>query len=223
LAESADLGVTVIVGLAGWRAMKGAKKMLVLDTTEFFMEAVEDGTRSRRMAISPVAKNYLVELLRGYVSADKLYEIEEETGIRRQSSLAEMLLRAVNSENSARIELLKRLGDVSLYVAGFFGDSLERKVVDVDYYAQMGALAYGSLARSVHEETFSLLYTEYSERFLDFVELLTYISQKSLIQSDTNLLRLYDRFLRTGSEIAKEHLLEKGLIPVNHPTKPFRQ
>ena len=62
---------------------------------------------------------------------------------------------AQNSEPIVRFELLKKLGDRSLYISGFFADSLQRKVVDVDYYAEMGGVAYGALADSAVEEVSS--------------------------------------------------------------------
>ena len=41
---------------------------------------------------------------------------------------------------------LQRLGDVSLFVAGFFAHSFARKLIDIDYHIAMGGQAYGTLA-----------------------------------------------------------------------------
>ena len=60
--------------------------------------------------------------------------------------LALKLAAAVSSPDE-RVRQLKDVGDTSLYVSGFFADSLQRKLVDVDYYIQMGGAAYGELAR----------------------------------------------------------------------------
>ena len=90
---------------------------------------------------------------------------------------------------------------------------MKRKVVDIDYYAEIGGRAYDCLATESHENLYSRVYEEISVKFLDFVDVLTLISQKSLVQSNEDLLRLYDRYITTGSELAKEQLLEKGLIP----------
>jgi hypothetical protein len=56
------------------------------------------------------------------------------------------------------------------------------------------------------------MYGEFSARFSGFVDVLTYISQDSLVQSNKDLLRLYDRYLVTGSRLAEEQLMEKGLL-----------
>ena len=129
--------------------------------------------------------------------------------------LAEMWLKAVNAEGSVRVELLRKLGDSSLYISGFFGPSLKRKLVDVDYYAHLGGSAYSSLAQAAGEETFAKMYSEMSYRFLDFVDVFTLISQKSLNQPNhsSDLLRLFDRVATTGSGLAKEELTQQGIFP----------
>ena len=42
----------------------------------------------------------------------------------------------------ARNQILRRLGDVALFISGVFSRSLKRRVVDVDYYIAMGGGAY---------------------------------------------------------------------------------
>ncbi|MCB0356479.1 MAG: hypothetical protein KDD40_05700, partial [Bdellovibrionales bacterium] len=130
-----------------------------------------------------------------------------------ENTLAEMYLKALQEESQKiKYDKLKKLGELSLYISGFFGDSLKRKVVDIDYYAEIGGRAYDCLASETQEDTYAKVYGEISIKFLDFVDVLTLVSQKSLIQSNEDLLRLYDRYISTGSKLAKEQLLEKGLI-----------
>ena len=94
----------------------------------------------------------------------------------------------------------------------FFGDSLNRKVVDIDYYADIGKIAYGSLAAHINEDLVARIYDEFSHRFLDYVDVLTVISQGALIQSKEDALRLYDKYISTGSNLAKKQLIEMGLF-----------
>jgi len=42
---------------------------------------------------------------------------------------------------------MQRLGDTALFIAGVFADSLNRKLVDVDYYVAMGGTAYAQVFR----------------------------------------------------------------------------
>ncbi|MCB0389711.1 MAG: hypothetical protein KDD58_00400 [Bdellovibrionales bacterium] len=185
--------------------MTGSTKTVILDLNSFFSEMVSEAMNRRKLTTLPLVSKYLVDLLQSYIYSKNL-EIE--------NTLAEMYLKAMQEESQKiKFEKLKKLGDLSLYISGFFGDSLKRKVVDIDYYAEIGGRAYDCLATESHENLYSRVYEEISVKFLDFVDVLTLISQKSLVQSNEDLLRLYDRYITTGSELAKEQLLEKGLIP----------
>ncbi|HWU44788.1 MAG TPA: hypothetical protein VN132_15155, partial [Bdellovibrio sp.] len=137
-----------------------------------------------------------------------------ESGQKNPQTLAEMFLTAQNAESPIKVELLRKLGDRTLYISGFFGDSLQRKIVDIDYYAEIGGAAYASLAGCTREDTMVHVYSTFSKRFLDFVDVLTYISHNSFVKSDQSILRLYDRYMRTGSELAREKLEEMGVLPL---------
>lgn len=186
---------------------------LFVSPKEFFAEMVKEGLRERRVDGPPRAESYLVDLLQHYLDTKNLFEPEvDELGQRRPRTLAEMYMTASQSEPVARIELLKKLGDRSLYISGFFADSLNRKLVDVDYYADMGGAAYRDLAEFTADETLARVYQLFSRHFVAYVDVLTYISQKSLIKSNEDILRLYDRYLKTGSELARDRLTEMGVL-----------
>lgn len=186
---------------------------LLVSPREFFLEMVEFGFHKRNIDSYPAVQTYMVHLLEHYLDARNLFdEPVDELGNRKPITLAEMYLKAASSEHLEKVDLLKKLGDRTLYISGFFGDSLQRKIVDIDYYAEMGGAAYASLANHTKEDTMAKVYRVFSHRFLDFVEVLTYISQQSLIKSDESILRLYDRYMRTGSELAREKLIEMGVM-----------
>lgn len=107
---------------------------------------------------------------------------------------------------------MRIVGDRALYLTGFFSDSFQRKIVDIDYYVEIGAAAYSNLSSLTRQDTLASVYTTFSKRFPEFVEVLNYISEKSLVQGDQNVLRLYDRYLRTGSDLAREKLTELGVV-----------
>jgi hypothetical protein len=193
---------------------------LFVTPREYFGELVKQGLAQRRVDTYPLVEFYLVELLEHYMDARNLFQQEDANGRRRQETLAELFLRANNAEPATRIELLKRLGDTSLYVSGFFGDSLERKIVDVDYYADMGGTAYATLAHCIKQDPQIRMFQEISRRFIDLVDVLTFVSQKAFVHNDESVLRLYERYLRTGSELARDRLVEMGVMTV--PTEQTR-
>jgi hypothetical protein len=195
--------------------MDGASKTkgaaLLVSAKDFFSVLVDDALEARRVETFPLVRDYLVRLLEGFLRADDSRDSADgpRPPIR---TLAETLLHASQLDTGPRHELLKRLGDTSLYVSGFFGDSLHRKIVDIDYYVSIGGLAFGTLAKETREDLQAQMYDEVSNRFLDYVDVLTVVSQRSMIRSDQDVLRLYSRYLTTGSELARDQLIERGLL-----------
>lgn len=199
---------------------------LLTSSEQFFTDIVSEALINRQIETSLSVQKYLVNLLNHYLDSRNLFGLEdfeilncEFITSRPPETLAEMLLIANNSEEPQRTKLFKRLADKSLYMSGFFGDSLDRKIVDVDYYVNMGGTAYGFLAQNSREEYQSQIYATFANRFYDFVDVLTYISQKSFTKNNESLLRLYDRYLRTGSSLARDRLLEAGVLPVSEKAK----
>lgn len=187
-------------------------QLVTTSPREFFVDRVGQALDRLKFQPLPMSRHYLVDLLQHYMFAKNLFETDDESGKTRRETLAEMYLRAQSAPPPVRIDLLKRLGDSSLYISGFFGDSLTRKIVDIDYYMDMGGVAYGELASTAADETISKVYSEFSSSFTGFVDVLTYISQESLIQTNGDLLKLYNRYVTTGSRLAEEQLIEKGLL-----------
>jgi hypothetical protein len=196
---------------------------LVVSSSEYFHEVVDDAFTQRKFQTVEPVKNYLVELLQFYVPAANLFDEVDSSGRRTRQTLAETFLKAQNAPSSERIELLKKLADRSLYISGFFGDSLQRKLVDVDYYVDMGGMAYGALATSVRTNTQARVYSELAQRFFDFVEVLTHISSRTHLQNEENLMRLFEIYAKTGSEVAREKLVAKGLTVVPADQAPLKK
>ena len=182
---------------------------------EWFRETLSDALSQRRMKIQEVTEFYLVNLLASFLERERLF-VEEPDGTAQTEPLALVLLRALQRDARSRDRELRRLGDTALFVSGFFGDSLARSLVDVDYYIAMGERAYGTLAgtaRGGHGE----LYGELAERFAAFVDLFAEIAELSNLRSNRGLLRLYERFLITRSERVADLLRARGVALFGGP------
>lgn len=176
-----------------------------------FEEIVWDALSHRRMRPSDMVTTYLAKMLEHYMLTDNFFNNCEVTGKRKVETLAEMWLQAEQTEPPKRWEMLKRLGDISLSVSGLFSDSLKRKVVDIDYYAEVGATAYNSLSHTSHDGM-AEAYDEFGRHFTAYVDVLTVISEKASMQVGGDLLRLYERFVVSGSKLAEEQLHDKGFL-----------
>jgi hypothetical protein len=176
-------------------------------SAEYFKELVDAALERQQLKVGELTSFYLVNLLCGYVRFDDggAASLDDEP-------LALQLARALEAAGAEQRARLRSLGDLSLFVSGFFSDSLSRKLVDVDYYVSMGEYAYASLSRQ-ESETVAGVFAELADRFAGFVDVLSDISEQSALTSNANLLRLYERWLRTGSRRAGQMLAERGIVP----------
>lgn len=185
---------------------------------EFFLELVEKAKKHQKVSITEGTQFYVVNLLSEFLDAKKLHTPKEPLTL--DEPLALILGRALESSDpQQRYQLMKIIGDRSLYVSGFFSDSFRRKTIDMDYYIAMGERAYSCVSSISKEqfrkaEPFSEIFEELSRKFLPLVDILAEISESSSLTSDKDLLRLYERWLATGSQRISKQLQEKGILPV---------
>jgi hypothetical protein len=173
---------------------------------EYFKEMVESALARQRVHAGDLTAYYLVNLLCQYVRLDARTQPDNDV------PLAIRLAQALDSGGSEQRERLRRLGDVSLFISGFFSDSLQRRAVDVDYYVSMGEYAYGSLGRR-DADTFAEVFAELSRKFVGFMDVLSDVSERTALSSSTDVLRLYEKWLRTGSQRTGQQLIDKGIVP----------
>jgi hypothetical protein len=186
---------------------------------EWFREMVADSLSHRRIRIQESTEFYLVNLLASFLEKERLF-VEEADGTVHAEPLALILLRALSADRRARAQGLRRLGDTALFVSGFFGDSLARSTVDVDYYIAMGERAYGALRDTERGAGLDALYGELADRFPEFVDLFAEIAEMSQLRSNRGLLKLYERFLLTRSERVAQLLRDRGVALFSGPSTP---
>ena len=186
-----------------------ARQLLSRQTsTEFFKELVVEAMTERHLEADDLTEYYLVNLLCQYVRPDTTLHAAETT-----APLAIRLGRALERGGSDQRARLRSLGDFSLFTSGFFSDSLRRHVVDVDYYKAMGEYAYGSLSRD-ERDAFAGVFRELARKFVSFMDVLAHVSERtSMAPRDVDVMRLYEKWLRTGSSRDAERLIERGLLP----------
>ena len=182
------------------------------DVQEFFRGEVVAARQDLRLQLAEPTEFYLVQLLSDY---SRRQTTQQPT----QEPLAFLYKRATESVADEKLQCYKNLGDVALWVAGYFADFIERSLVDVDYYVSMGGTAYSSLSKLVankrHGGQFAALYAELATQFTDLVDVLNQVAARTgrKPRGDADLLRLYDRYHRTGSARLRRELLQRGLLP----------
>lgn len=177
-------------------------------TAEYFKELVQEALLRQHLEAGDLTEYYLVNLLCQYVRPDTHGGDPECL-----EPLAVRLGRALETGGPEQRSRLRRLGDFSLFMSGFFSDSFRRRVVDVDYYKSMGEYAYASLSRS-EDEVFADVFGELARKFVGFMDVLSIISERTALSSSgVDVLRLYEKWLRTGSVRDARRLAGSGVIP----------
>ena len=196
-----------------------ATKPLVAVTNlrEFFHDSVQTALRKQRVDVDDHTEHYVVNVLTMFARSEELYESTSE-GIRLKP-LARMLADAAAASSSQqRDEALRRLGDVSLFVAGFFAQSFARKLIDIDYHIAMSGRAYGTLAdnmrNSIRRQAFAAVFLELAQKFQRLVDVLNEVAEMAHTHTDKDILRLYEIWMKTGSPRAFAILQRLGVAPV---------
>lgn len=195
----------------------------VANLQDFFRTSIDDAITKHGVDVDPHATHYVVNLLTLFSRSDELYEDDGETyGLR---PLALMLADAADAQSpEERNYSLQRIGDVALFVSGFFADGLARKAVDIDYYIHMGGNAYGSLSEEVRGtfrgNAFAEVYRELARKFQVMVDVLNEVRESARPDSDVDLLRTYEVWLKTGSKRAEKLLRAQGVTPIQSSREP---
>ena len=191
---------------------------LSADVSAFFAGLVGDAIEKQHLDATGATRAYVSSLLADYAKPGAL----TRDALERPVTL--LLAEAKESVGRERFERLRALGDGTLYVCGFFGEHLETRGVALRYVISVGAEAYDSAASMLRApsagEASSApdVFGELAARFEAFVELIESIAARLGAQSvgttPGGIVRLYERWLRTGSSEIASKLSAHGLMPV---------
>ena len=187
------------------------------DLRGHFHEAVNSAVANQQLDLSEHSRSYLVNLMSTFVDTNALFAAGEEGTFLKP--LAEIYAEAhTATSTNDRVRALRRLGDVALFVAGVLSDCLKRRIVDVDYYVSMGGGAYGWLAIRCDDGVTAFsgdVFGELSTNFVACMDVLAEAAEAGRARSDRDILRLYELWMRTGSERSATQLEALG-ITVSH-------
>ena len=204
--------------------MRESELVKAQDVRDFFQEALTDLVGQRKMDVGDDTVAYVTNLLTVFARSDRFYEWTPQGPT--LTPLAMIYAEVMQAKSMKhRQQMLQRLGDVALFMAGIFSESFHRKTYDVGYYIGMGGAAYGSLSSSISSQLegqmSSRVFAELSTFFSDFVQVLADLCEYAEIQDDREILRWYELWMRTGSKQAAKKLQSIG-IDVTGITSPTR-
>lgn len=183
---------------------------------EYFQDSISNALVNQRVEAGEDTVYYVVNLLANFMRSDQLFERTPDGVILKP--LADFYAEALEGPTTAdQHRALRRLGDVALFISGVFSQSLNRKLVDLDYYVAMGGSAYGYLSDAMRgsagARALTEVFEELSEKFVDFVDVLGEVSDRTHVGNHTDIMRIYEIWVRTGSRRAARTLRSVGIEP----------
>jgi hypothetical protein len=178
----------------------------------YFHEVVGEAVKTQHVDATEEATSYLVALLTEFTRPAPVM------GDAFNRPLAFLLDEAFRTTGAERFQKLRALGDAVLYITGFFADHIENRGVDMGYVTNVGATAYRGAATILgHPDESDNVFDELSTKFDRFVDVLTTVADATLAQQargEKGALKLYERWLRSGSTTLAKELGARGLVPV---------
>lgn len=183
---------------------------------EYFREQVVVAMQRQKVETSAFTEYYLVDLLARWAEGRATPAPQPGAD---SMPLSMLYLRALNAASRERARLLRAMGDTALFVSGFFPESVADRVGDLRFYRRLGGDAYLRLSREPddHGAFTSDVFSELAARFQEFADVLTLVSEASRSSHPASVLRLYERWLQTGSRLMAERLAREGVVPVEPP------
>ena len=164
----------------------------------FFREVLLDSLQRQGLSAAEHTEHYLVGLLGNFAKA----RITDEP-------LSLKLAHA--SDAGERVKALKEVGDTSLYITGFFAQSLSSKLVQADYYMSLGSAAYRELAGRLGGSSIREVYDELAANFPAFVDVLGDIRSRVNF-AGADVVSLYEEWLNSRSEWIEGRLRSLGVM-----------
>lgn len=148
--------------------------------------------------VSHASAQYVIGLLVRFASSEAISDSDMPV-------LANLYREALEESGARKLELLKRLGDVSLFLSGFFSAYVIR-TGGFPYYLDMGSMAYAHVAGLRHG---NLTFSELSQRFPTVVGSLNDISNRHGAEVDL----AYEIHSRQPSMASWRRLVRARAIP----------
>jgi hypothetical protein len=162
---------------------------------------------------SAASETYLVQLLSDFANPSA------ETRSALDRPVAFLLHDAMAAAGAERFRRLQSLGDGVLYGLGFFGQAVEG--ADRRYYIHVGASAYGHAAQMLRAGQSRAsgpdVLDELARKFDGFTAVIAMVADFVMAQSargHQGMLKLYERWLKTGSAVLEKELGERGIMPL---------
>jgi hypothetical protein len=158
---------------------------LVLDANlqAFFFEHLQEFNKKSLTPLPTETIFYSSMVMDNFGDSAKFFE--QVNGKTKEKILGIKLMEASQFPREMQKNALKEIAEMSLLICGYFYDSLNKKIIDVKYYEDVGKIAYSNL-NSFCPTAFDVpsFYKKMAHNFGDVTLLMSLISKKYSAGSD---------------------------------------
>ena len=158
---------------------QSSKTSLTLDSSlqGFFFDELLSINKKSAKPLPKEAIYYSSLVLDQFVDSKRLFDISE--GRPKQKILGIKLMESASMGKIEQERTIKDVAETALITCGYFSDSLNRKIIDTDYYQKIGKSAYQKL-NSLKPEAYNQKYffKHISDLFETIIMLINIVAQK---------------------------------------------
>ena len=191
------------------------------DLTEFFIGRISDVLQRQKKEASQESQKYLAGLLSHFALTENLhaYSTGADEEVPSPRNVSDVFMAVTHFAEKQPSMLLKRAGDYSLYMTGFFPGSMKFSWFNDRHFREMGIRAYEMLATRNLSSDLKLVFKEMSHHFVDYTHIISEIQLDAEGNRNEALVNLFESWNQYGNKVGLEVLLRKGLTPVIPETK----
>lgn len=188
-----------------------ASKKIVLQANlqGYFFEGLN---ALNKKSLCPVPESvifYSSDVLDKFALSQDFFDMTD--GKVREKILGIKLLEATQCTREEQRKVYKEVADMSLLVCGYFSESTNKKLVDAQYYAQIGKMAYSHL-NSMAPSFLDIpsFYNMFATCFESMTTLMTILATQNRTGVENNLI--FKKVLR-DEHVTDQDMLVSGIIP----------
>lgn len=186
------------------------KIILSTNLKGFFFENLSEINKKSLCPIPESIIYYSSDVLDKFALSQDFFETSE--GKVREKILGLKLLEATLVSRDEQKKIYKEVGDMALMVCGYFSESVSNKIVDTQYYSQLGKMAYSHL-NNVYPSFMDIpsFYGMVATCFESLTTLMTILATKDRSGlADNNLIF---RKILNNESVSEKEMLVSGVLP----------
>jgi hypothetical protein len=188
-----------------------AKKIILSANLQgYFFEGLVELNKKSLCPVPESVIYYSSDVLDKFALSQDFFEVSE--GKVREKILGMKLLEATQLPREEQKKVYKEVGDMSLMVCGYFAESVNKKMVDTQYYAQLGKMAYGHLNNVIPSFLdIPSFYTMVATCFESLTTLMSIHANKNRFGQDSHLI--FKKMMKNES-VSEKEMLVGGITPL---------